>query len=282
MESQNEQVLNEKPSFVQSIQKHPQMGNLAVLLLPSGNMVKIREQNGNDDDILSSFSKDDLDTAGVNKFIASIIIENSFKFCKSDTLMGEKDVLNMLLNDKYFILIASRAFSLGSILSFSWDWRGDVGKVPYDEDLNVYLWDYEKPFPEEGDEDYHPYRIKPYYNLKDDVHIEATLKSGKKVRYNLMNGHSEDFLLKKSPEQRTVNVALKARKMAIWDDNKGSYTELVNFSPFSSRDMVEIRNHVNENDPQFEGISDIENPITGESLQVPLITLTDFFFPREI
>jgi hypothetical protein len=283
MESQNEPVAMPGVSFfIQAITKHETYGRLAKLLLPSGNTVLIREQNGNDDDILSSFGVNDLDSSAINRFIAAIIIQNSFEFSKSKTSITATEALNILLNDKYFILIASRAFSLGEEFEFQWDWKGDTGKVSYNEDLKPYLWDYSQSYPEEGEENYFKYRIPPYYNISENGLRELTLSTGKKIRYKYLDGHGEDFLLKRSPEERTANASLKARKLSLYNPDSDKFQELPNFSAFTSKEMAEIRKDLREKDPQFDGITEITNPKTGEELSLPLIGITDFFFPREI
>lgn len=280
MEEQKNQL--ELPFYLQELQKHPSYGRMGKLLLPSGNMVVIREQNGNDDDVLSSFGASDLDTAAINRFIAGIILENTFSFSKSKKRVSETEVLNMLLNDKYFILMVSRIFSLGEELEFAWDWKGDTGKIEYSESLLPYVWDYKNPFPEEADEDYFRLRIPPYYGLSEDNLVYVTLASGKKVSYSCLDGNGENYLLKRKPEERTANAPLKARRLSLWNPEDEKYLEVPNFSAFSPKDLSEIRKSVKENDPQFEGTTEIINPSTGETLSVPLVGITDFFYPREI
>lgn len=267
--------------FIQGESKDPTFGRMIDLLLPSGLTVTIREQNGNDDDVLSSQSKDDLDSNGINRFVAGIIMKNDFPFAKTQGKITDKEVLKMPLRDKYFIVVSSRVFSLGNLLKFEWDWQNGELPIAYEDDLSLYLWDYKKEFPKEGEDNYFKERIKPYTNVSNDNPVrEFTLTSGKTIRYKLLNGESENFLLKLPLEKRTVNAGLKARKLQLFVED--DWLDVVNFSSFNPREMAEIRRDIEQYDSQFDGITTIENPNTGQTLDIPLMNIPDFFFPREI
>lgn len=268
--------------FIQGVSKDSTFGNLAELLLPSGHAIVIREQNGNDDDVLSSFTKDDLDSNAINRFVAGIIIKNTYKWAKTEGRMNDKDVLNIPLRDKYFIIMASRIFSLGDILKFDWDWKDGNNLVSYEQDLTGFLWNYNKDFPfNPSDEGYFKERIKPYSKDLTESSVRTfTLRSGKEVQYTLLNGNGENFLLKLPVEKRTVNAGLKARKLKL--NVEGTWQDVVNFSSFSPKDMADIRKDIETYDSQFDGIIQIENPNTGQVMDLPLMNIPDFFFPREV
>jgi hypothetical protein len=276
-----ENNMDTKLNFILKEEKHPIYLRCAQLLLPSGNMVTIREQNGNDDDVISSFGNEAQDATVINRFIAGLIIKNTFPFAKTREKMSEKEILKVKLKDKYFILLASRIFSLGPVVLFEWDWKDGSGlKVPYEEDLSLYLWNYQEEFPEPGQPDYFEKRMTPYFGFDEDGRREITLQDGRKVRYKAMDGESENYILGLPVEQRTVNAALKARRLEVFEGS--SWQLVVNFSGFNPRLMSEIRKDVNTYDEQFDGITEIENPKTGQPLNLSLLAIPDFFFPREI
>lgn len=274
--------MEEQFDFIQSQSKDSTFGNLAELLLPSGHTVVIREQNGNDDDVLSSFSKDDLDSNAINRFVAGIIIKNNYSWAKTESRLNDKDILKLPLRDKYFIIMASRIFSLGHILKFTWDWKDDNHPIDYEQDLSEFMWDYKKPFPTTPeDPGFFKEMIKPYNGeLKESSVRTFTLRSGKEIQYNLLNGIGENYLLKLPLEKRTVNAGLKARKLKLYVE--GSWQEVVNFSSFTPKDMSDIRNDLDKYDSQFEGLIQVENPNSGQVIDLPLMNIPDFFFPREI
>jgi hypothetical protein len=251
-------------------------GNVLETRLPSGGTVFIREQNGNDDDILSNpiWAKDG---SNMNVFITAVVV-----YCDLTTSgkLSPKDVLNMKIRDKYHIMFMSRIHSNGHEVKFDYNWGKDEGgKVTYIEDLNTYVWDYNKPFPELGDDDYNEERIRPYIE-QDSNTREFTLTSGKLVRYDYLNGRSEKFLLKLPQEKMTRNAEILARSLAL--SIEGKFEKVSNFTPFSTRDMQELRQDMKLYDPPFQGLTELENPLNNEKLSIPIIASPDFFYPEEI
>ena len=265
--------------FIQSQTTHPIHGKLADLLLPCGTKVTIREQNGNDDDVISSPGSDKDLSLPLNKFIAGLILKHDFNF-KSKEVITMKEVLDIPLRSKYFILLASRIFSISPTIKFRWDWKNGKPPVAYEEDLTVYLWDYNRDFPSEMDPDYFSERIQPYPPSNFDKYRELELSSGKKIRYKYLDGHGENYLLGLSENERAINSPLKARELNIWLE--GDWSPVTNFKDFKNYEMSEIRRDIDINDKPFDGFTNITNPYNGEALQIPLLSIPDFFFPREI
>lgn len=276
------------PSFIKNVSNHELYGRTYEVLLPCGSKVTLREQNGNDDDVISSFNKGEVESTSFNRFVAGLVVDNNFPFVKTPgKSLSVKEVLQMPLNSKYFIIMVSRIFSLGEMLYFEWDWKDGNKPVPYEDDLTQYLWDYEITFPEPGDPIYNKERIKPYTITKDsegniEYHRQFTLKTGKTIKYDLLNGHGENYLLKLPVDKRTANSTIKARNTCLWVEEKGDWVKIENFKFFTPREMAEIRAGILDTDPSFEGLTTIENPVNGESSQLPLLHIPDFFFPREI
>jgi len=253
------------------------LGNTTDFTLPSGKSVTIREQNGDDDDLISNahYAKNG---SHLNHFISAIVISTDITPTKRLT---PEDVMKMKVRDKYAILIKSRCFSIGKEVQFEYDWGSDNGgKVLYTEDLEQYIFDYANPeYPEIGHEDYFEYRIRPY--LDGDASIrELELSSGKKVRYEYLNGVSEKYLLELPTIKMTKNAELKARN--IHQESNGEWIKVQSFKFFNSTDMRELRDDVKMYDPDTTLISELENPKNEAIEFFPIILAPDFFFPGEI
>lgn len=253
-------------------------GQTKELILPSGYKVTIREQNGNDDDILSNKHLAE-DLSNIDHFLSSLIINTNLPFAKGNRL-SPGDIPNMVLRDKYYIIFASRVHSIGSELKFSFDWgKNSGGKITYTEDIGNYIWDFSKPFPQEGEEGYNPYAIEPYednpYELK-----EIELSSGKLLRFNFLNGFSEKELLKEPIERQSRLSEIRARNLQ--QKLEDGWKKVENFTFFSKKDMTELNFIINNLDSPFNGLTDIENPKTKDVIQYPLIKAESFLYPEEI
>lgn len=245
-------------------------------VLPSGNLVIIREQNGEDDALLSNVSMTK-NFEALNSFIVAVTVHLSCsKNPEKPPLIEE--IMRLPLNDKYFILIASRIFSLGPKLIFEYPWDQDNPPAKYEEDLNQYIWDYTKPFPEPGMPGYFPERIRPYTGAS---FVELKLSSGKEFKYNFLDSYGEKYLLKLPQTDKHINQQILARDPQLKID--GVYQKVTSFAKFSSKDMAEIRKSISEMDPEFNGLTTLENPYqAGEVEKLSIIQIPDFFFPREI
>jgi len=253
-------------------------GDVRELLLPSGFTVRIREQNGNDDDILSNKATS-RDLTNINIFLASLIIWTDLPFAVNNRITAEQ-VKNMLLRDKYFIIFASRQHSVGDDVSFEYDWgKENGGKFKYTEHLSNYVKDFTKPIPKEGEEGYFPYTIKPY-DVDEPYKKLETIIGSKKLRFNLMDGHSEQYLLGLTIEQNTLNAEIKSRNLEILINE--SWHKVDNFQSFTKKEMASLRNYIYKLDPEFQGLTDLENPQTHQKISYPLIAAPDFFYPQEI
>lgn len=249
-------------------------GDVIELTVPSGYKVIIRQQTGEDDDVISNPDGAFLGQT-LNKFVQGIIIKSEFSDNKSPSY---QDIENMKLCDKYFVIIASRIFSLGSVVKFEYAW--DDGTVAeYEEDLNNYIWDYEQPFPKRGDLDYSEFRIPPHsQGTKRDM--EFKISTGKTFKFDFMNGVGEKYLMTLPTSQLTKNAELRARNLQQKMGDK--WVVISNFKPYTAREMVEIRKVIFDNDPIVQIITEIPHPKTKDTIQYNLLGSVDFLFPREI
>jgi len=256
-------------------------GPLMDIVGPSGKRYIIREQNGADDDLLSSntLSKD---AHNINIFVCSIVVwTDAFGGGKIDS----DNIKGLLVKDKYFILFTSRIYSIGPIIKFSYDWGKDNGGlVDYSEDLSDLLWDYSdlenNPVPIDGDDNYNRFRMTAYESSFDPYKVlNFTTSSGKVCKIRMTDVEAETILIKKGNDI-TRNDDLMARGLEIMID--GAFTKVKNFKFFSKKDMIEVHHYVSQLEKPFFGFSEIENPKTNEVTIYPLIIDPAFFFPLAI
>lgn len=242
--------------------------------VPSGYQYEIREQNGEDEEILSN-PMDMKDLMNFTKFIQAIVVKTDFT--QSGRLTIE-DVLRIPVNDRYCILFKSRIFSLGDCVEFSYDW-GEGNKVDYEQDVNELLYDY-GPSTEITEEylNSKPDAI-PFYPEGKKNEFEYSLESGKVIRFQLLDGNGEKRLITLPKDKQTRNSPLLCRNLELQVD--GKWEKVQNFKIFSVKDTHEIRKRVSEVDPTFEGTVDIENPVNGDKVRYPLIASPGFFFLTE-
>lgn len=263
--------------------KNLAFGKIAETMTPSGRVFAIREQNGNDDDVLSNpVTKKDL--SNYDNFLAGIILYE--KVGGEEKSVSINDIKKLLLQDRSHLLIFSRIHTMGPEMKFDFDF-GEAkpseggGKFPYTEDLSQFLHDYTKEFPKEGEEGYFKYKIPPYpANAYNDFIIK--LSTGKQLKFHLWNRESELLNLGLLDHERTKNSELKARGLSLLNE-KGDYVLVENFQMFTKSEMIEIHNKVSELDTtQMLQISEITHPHTGHIVEFPVLASVDFFFPQEV
>lgn len=253
------------------------LGQSMTFTAPSGYQYTIREQNGNDDDVISN-PADAANLMNFSKFIAGIVIDTNYTTNRKLTL---EQAHNMPALDRYAILINSRIFSIGEELEFTWDWGKDKGGViTYVQNLNEFLFEYSKlPTPEVIEAK--PYAIPYYPNGGKFTDIEINLTSGKLVKFDLITAKGESFIINLPVGARTKNKELEARNLQL--QVNGKWEKVSSFHVFTVKDMREIRSAVNEADPLFDGTMVINNPKYPElTSTVSIMALKGFFYPEEM
>lgn len=246
-------------------------------MTPSGYEVTIREQNGEDDDILSN-PVEAQSMMNLSRFIANIIISCNYN---ERGKLTPKEAHELPALDRYCILFNSRKFSLGETVDFTYDWGAENGgKQDYTQELDEFLFDYSR-VPTEEEVMAKPNAI-PFYpmgNQFKDITFETS--TGKKLKFDLLNARAEAYILELPMDQRTKNKELVARNLMLEVD--GKWDKVTNFRMFSVKEMREIRNEVIGNDPVFMGLTTIENPkVPGQSTEISIVALKDFFYPGEM
>jgi len=257
--------------------------------LPSGYSCEIREQNGEDEEVLSN-PANIKNFMNINEFIAGIVTHTDFT--ASGKLLVQ-DVMKLPLLDRAVILINSRIFSLGEELEFNYKWPRSEGskersEYTYTQNLKDFIFeDYSKK-PTEEELDSKPDAV-PYYLVGEDkdnpgkvqlTDLKFTLSSGKEVMWDIATANSEQYLMRLGMDNISRNKDLIARNLRINID--GNWEKVQNFKLFSARDMAEMRKEILSCDPTFTGNTDIEDPITHSKTQVSILALPTFFYLTEV
>lgn len=248
---------------------------------PSGTEYTIREQNGQDEEVLTNMGEIKKGM-NINNFLYGIIMKSSKKASK----LSMEEILSIPLLDRSCILIQSRIFSIGENLEFTFQWPNNQNpdkprEFEYELNLHEYLFD-DYSNPEAITEEMLLDKPKgiPFYPIRqEEKYYTFDLRSGKKIRFHLADGHSEMYIMKLSEDQKTRNTDLIMRGLELNVD--GKWEKVFNFSLFSTKDMRELRKHVNSIDPSADLTTYVEDPETGASDEIPIMGLVSFFFPEE-
>ena len=256
--------------------------------LPSGYSCEIREQNGEDEEVLSN-PANIKNFMNINEFIAGIVIHTDFT--ASGKLLVQ-DVMKLPLLDRAVILINSRIFSLGEELEFNYKWprpenSKEQAEFTYTQNLKDYIFEDYGVKPDEEELKAKPDAV-PYYLLEEDENNPGkikltdhkfTLSSGKEIMWDVATVESEQYLMKLGLDNISRNKDLIARNLRLNVDC--NWEKVQNFKLFSVRDMAEMRKEILASDPSFMGTTDIEDPITHSKTQISILTVPTFFYLTE-
>ena len=250
--------------------------------LPDGSTILLREQNGEDEAVLSN-EKDTVNGKAIRKFLARIIMGIK----KVDSEVYEPCTTNMVAGMKsrnvYYALLLSRIHSLGAELVVTKKFKDPANPATSREvQLEIDLSEYQRNFdgtveyPMPGDEDYDKHQCLPYPRGAED-YVVTKLTSGREIRFRYLTNRAE-FDALASIQAMDINTTLLLREFEYKkDDNNWMSTKT--FKEFTSREMREIRGLASKHDPEFTILAQAENPYNGEPEEFTLIGEPDFFFP---
>jgi hypothetical protein len=136
---------------------------------------------------------------------------------------------------------------MGDEVEFEYDWgKENGGKVTYGQDLHEFLFDYGTA-PTEDDLNQKPDAIPYYPEGVRLINHEYVLSSGKKIKFDCMTGKGEQEFMKLPLDKQTKNAPLLCRNLHLEVD--GSWEKVENFTPFTAKDMAEMRKHILSMDP---------------------------------
>ena len=248
------------------------------ITLPSGRLVRIRETNGDDDEILSTL-KDARQGDSVFNFLANIILEDNTKPGKPSTVV---DLLDWPVSDRYYLLFKQRIINQGHLLEFDFicqtpdcpSQKDGEKAQSFQQDLHEYDGDL-------ADANYKPHNIhqvKPYPR-GSNKQVEFELSSKKRLRYKILTGVLEKKRLDGPLENSHKNSHLVIREIEVY--NQDRWTLLTQFKAFSSKEMSEIRRSVDTNDPLFDPVVKFNCPVCKAPYNVPLFQMPVFYWPEE-
>lgn len=239
--------------------------------VPSGFEVTIREQNGDDDGIISQI-KNTADGSAINKFVAAIVLKDG-----NGKKPSANDILLWKNKDKYYVLLRSRILSLGAEITYTHICTNNDCKkeTPYEENLELYNRDFSLPL-EDTKTDF-KYQVTEYPNGQQNE-VEFALSSGKKIKYKYLNGLSEKKLLALNKDELNKNTELTVRDIQWFTEEK--WQPISNFKFLTAREMSQIRKHIAQNDMPFDAISEVVCPYCKTRAEISLMTQPDFFFPQ--
>lgn len=247
-------------------------GPEAVITLPSKNKVTIREQTGDDEEILSRATSEK--GANVLAYLASVIIH--------DEELGRKplttDVGLYQPNDINYLLFKCRRHNLGDDFKFEHTCENpECGCTQnYLEDLKIF----------DGDlfsKDYKPHRFgvraNPSGNIKS---LEFTLASGKQLRMNILSQTAQTTALDMPADKRTVMQNFYARNLEMLYNDQ--WIEVTSFMGFGPKETTELRNILKNSDilNEFAPLAHIVCPECKTPDYINILLHSDFFFPTEI
>lgn len=244
-------------------------------IAPSGASYTIREQNGEDDDILSNPTTS-TNLMNLSNFISSIVVKQNFY--PNKTTITPEEALDLPVNDRYAILINSRIHSIGNILEFTHDWGSTLGKCSYEVNLNDFV--FNKPIDQITEEDIanKPEAIPVYVNFKPKIEFSV---GDKEFEFELLTGRGEQYQIELPLEKRTANQKIKARNLKLKVNN--NFEKVTNFRMFTAKEMASIRKVIAENDPLFSGNTKIVHPNNPELVDyVNVLALPGFFWQEGI
>lgn len=245
-------------------------------IAPSGSTYTIREQNGEDDDILSNPSTSS-NLMNLSHFISSIVVSQNYFEGKSR--LTPEDALNLPCNDRYAILINSRIHSIGEILEFTHDWGDKLGKVTYEVDLNEFVFNKDPESITEEDLRNKPEAI-PLYVSKQLKDIPFNI-GDKEFLFDALTGQGEQYQIELPLDKRTTNQKLIARNLRL--KVNGNFEKVTNFRMFSVKEMSYIRKVVATNDPLFSGNTKITHPSNPDIVDyINILGLPNFFWQEGI
>jgi hypothetical protein len=232
--------------------------------LPSTKKVRIRENNGEDEGILSTIGGA-VSGESTYSYISNIIVKDYDAPEKSSILVD--DIKKWKINDKYYLLFKQRIINLGNDLVFEFNCINNTC-VENKTQLSKYNEDLSKI-----DE------LAEHLNYPGEKQDEFEfMVDNFKLRFQVMNGEMELGFQTLQDRLKNRNSNLIARKLSLFHENE--WIPLTSFHMFSSKQMGIIRGTIQKYDKGFSPTTDFNCPHCNTPYSIPVLSLPTFFFPE--
>lgn len=241
-------------------------GDIKQITLPSGNVVSVREINGEDEALLQDNSEDIL---GLDRFLTAIV--------QYDGNVKRKpyiaDIQDWLPMDRYYAIFKIRLISQGKEMDIHNECSND--KCGHEQDYQIDLSTFDADL---GNPDVIPGKdAVPRYPLGNQRTVEMVTSSSKVVRYEILTSKGEVDFLELPEQDQTTKELLKIRNASM-KDQSGTYILLKSFQQFSSIEMREIRKSIDENDGSWAPIEKLVCPKCKQKHFLNLLLQPTFFY----
>ena len=251
--------------------------NKVTKMVPSGFTVDLKEQTGEDEDVLSRMG-DIEEGISYTKFLSRIIVGSNLDNKKNFTT---EEINEWPAVDKYFCLLESRIFSLGHKLDFVYKCQNDkCGKeTNMDEDLRKYTHDLSEGNPSKTDPDY-AYKPKLFKEPNTKT-FYSTLSNGKEIKWDILTSSGELKNIKKNRDELNRSDEFRARNLA-YKAESGEWVTISNFKMFTSRIMSELREKIRTKEFEWDLTMQCKCPHCSKIGELMILNVPTFFFPSGV
>lgn len=238
--------------------------NLLTVLLPDQTQVVIRENNGNDEEIISRASTSK-NLTNIPEYLSEIIVEADGEAKK----VSKEEIMRWPISKKYYLLLMARIHSIGPELRFNYTYRGEKKPRVIVEDLRNFTLGSENE-----------QAVKP---IARELQRGFSLSTGKQVKYTYLNTYGEQFAMEYEKDKISM-ATLPIRQRGLQCLMDSEWREITRFDIFNSREMSEIRSDINTHDKGFFPSIQIPSPGNPKEIvdELPLFLLDAFFYPEGI
>lgn len=255
-------------------------GATQTITLPDGQIVEIRESNGEDDSYLSSMRTEEEADNGLMGYLSNVITMDVTT--KAKILPDELN--NWKVNNINYVLLAQRILNHGKDLVFKHSCINTHCKDSehtYEDNLELYNQDLSKAIslinvPNELHRLYEgkdKFAIRPYKTGKEPYHtfsIDGYYFRFKFLTTNLSKNYKNKITNKNTP------LLLRELEVKINEE----WQIIKSFNGFSSKLMAKLRTEVKAEDDDFNPITYITCPSCETKQGVLILGLPDFYFPE--
>lgn len=247
-------------------------------MVPSMVTITIRENNGDDEGLLSTISAS-ADGSNVRNYMANVVEKG---------VNGKKQLADEFLkwkvNDLYYTLIVQRVFNLGHEFKFTSECPNCKHSNEYEEDLREWIVDEFSPDGNSVQAATPEIELKaiknspPAYPLGGLDLVQVTLSNQMQFRFEILTIEGERRLDTMSSTQRNINASLIQRNLEMLMPE--GWKKITFFRDLNSRLMAELRGAVAKHDKQWQPLAELTCEQCGDKSKENLLFLPGFYYPE--